>query len=81
MLSFFSSVSRHTLNVDITSPTFTDMNLRYASLRDAISASVSSPSAGFLGFQLSGKVPFQMNTRVFGRYPVSIINLFGNMEN
>ncbi|XP_061563282.1 apolipoprotein Bb, tandem duplicate 1 [Cololabis saira] len=63
------SVSRHTLNVDITSPTFTDMNLRYASLRDAISASVSSPSAGFLGYQFSGKVPFQMNARVFGRYP------------
>ncbi|KAM6915035.1 apolipoprotein Bb, tandem duplicate 1 [Xenentodon cancila] len=63
------SVSRHTLNVDVTSPLFTDMNLRYASLRDGISASVSSPSAGFLGYQLSGKVPFQMNTRVFGRYP------------
>ncbi|XP_035473231.2 apolipoprotein Bb, tandem duplicate 1 [Scophthalmus maximus] len=63
------SVSRHTLNVDITSPTFTDANLRYAARRDGISASVSTPSTGFMGLQLNGRVPSQMNARVYGRYP------------
>lgn len=72
-MPFFSfSYSRHTLNMDITSPTFTDMNLRYAAHRDGISASVSIPSAGFLGIQFNGRVPSQMSARVYGRYPVSI---------
>uniref|UniRef100_A0A3P8XRE4 Vitellogenin domain-containing protein n=1 Tax=Esox lucius TaxID=8010 RepID=A0A3P8XRE4_ESOLU len=48
-LSF--SVSRHTLNVDITSPTFIDVSFRYASRKDGISISVASPSVGFLGFR------------------------------
>ncbi|CAN9507872.1 unnamed protein product [Ophioblennius macclurei] len=61
------SASRHTLNVDITSPTFTDVNLRYAARRDGISASVSSPSAGFVGIQLSGRLP--LTARLYGRYP------------
>lgn len=73
MFSFSSSYSRHTLNVDITSPTFTDVNLRYAARRDGVSASVSTPSAGFLGLQFNGRVPSQM--RVYSRYPVSIINV------
>ncbi|KAM7395255.1 hypothetical protein PAMA_006831 [Pampus argenteus] len=63
------SVSRNTLNVDITSPTFTDVNLRYAARRDGISASVSNPSTGFLGLQFNGRIPSQMNARVYGRYP------------
>merc|ERR1719315_233146 len=63
------SVSRHTLNVDITSPTFTDANLRYAARRDSIGVSVSTPSTGFLGLQFNGRVPSQMNARVYGRYP------------
>lgn len=75
MLCFSFSVSRHTLNVDITSPTFTDANLRYAARRDGISASVSTPSTGFMGLQLNGRVPSQMNARVYGRYPVSIIKI------
>lgn len=74
MLSFSSSVSRHTLNVDITSPTFTNVNLRYAARRDGISASVSTPSTGFLGLQFSGRIP-TLSARVYGRYPVSIINM------
>ncbi|XP_071324154.1 apolipoprotein Bb, tandem duplicate 1 [Trachinotus anak] len=65
------SVSRHTLNVDITSPTFTDVNLRYAARRDSISASVSTPSTGFLGLQFNGRVPSEMSARVYGRYPSS----------
>ncbi|XP_068199368.1 apolipoprotein Bb, tandem duplicate 1, partial [Antennarius striatus] len=60
--------SRHTLNVDITSPIFTDLNLRYASNKDAISASVSVPTAGFLGLKLIGRVPSQMSARLYGRY-------------
>uniref|UniRef100_A0A671W882 Vitellogenin domain-containing protein n=1 Tax=Sparus aurata TaxID=8175 RepID=A0A671W882_SPAAU len=68
------SDARYTLNVDITSPTFTDGNLRYAAQRDGISASVSAPSIGFLGLQFSGTLP-QMSARLFGRYPVSITNI------
>ncbi|KAG7239694.1 hypothetical protein INR49_028630 [Caranx melampygus] len=64
-----NSVSQHTLNVDITSPTFTDMNLRYAAQRDGISASVATPSAGLLGFELRGRAPSQMAARVYSRYP------------
>lgn len=75
MLSFSFSSSRHTLNVDITSPAYTDMNLRYAARRDGFSASVSTPSTGFLGFQFNGRVPSQMSARLYGRYPVSIINM------
>uniref|UniRef100_A0A3B4T6U1 Apolipoprotein B n=1 Tax=Seriola dumerili TaxID=41447 RepID=A0A3B4T6U1_SERDU len=63
------SVSHHTLNVDITSPTFTDVNLRYAARRDGISASVSTPSTGFLGLQFNGRVPSEISARVYGRYP------------
>ncbi|XP_049914916.1 apolipoprotein Bb, tandem duplicate 1 [Epinephelus moara] len=62
------SYSRHTLNVDITSPTFTNANLRYTARTDGVSASVSTPSTGFLGLQFSGKVP-SMTARVYGRYP------------
>lgn len=68
----FYSDSRLTLNVDITSPTFTDMNLRYAVRKDGISATISIPSAGFLGLQLHGRVPTQMNARFYGRYAVRI---------
>lgn len=62
------SVSHHTLNVDITSPTFTDLNVRYAARRDGISASVSIPSNGFLGLQVNGRVPSQMSARLYGRF-------------
>ncbi|XP_070704853.1 apolipoprotein Bb, tandem duplicate 1 [Pempheris klunzingeri] len=62
------SNSRQTLNVDITSPTFTDVSLRYAAQRDGISASVSTPTTGFLGIQFTGRVPSQMSARVYGRY-------------
>ncbi|XP_027140083.1 apolipoprotein B-100 [Larimichthys crocea] len=68
ILSHTLSDSRLTLNVDITSPTFTDMNLRYAVRKDGISATISIPSAGFLGLQLHGRVPTQMNARFYGRY-------------
>ncbi|KAM6906389.1 apolipoprotein Bb, tandem duplicate 1 [Lycodopsis pacificus] len=63
------SYSRHTLNVDITSPTFTDANLRYAAGRDGITASASTPSTGFLGLQFNGRIPSQMTARIYGRYP------------
>merc|ERR1719341_253560 len=63
-----SSDSRLTLNMDITSPTFTDASFRYAALTDGVSASVSTPSTGFLGLQFHGKVPSQMNARLYGRY-------------
>ncbi|XP_017267380.1 apolipoprotein Bb, tandem duplicate 1 isoform X2 [Kryptolebias marmoratus] len=59
------SVPKHTLDVDITSPTFTNVNLRYVAHTDAISASVSTPAAGFLGLQLN---PAQRSARLYGRY-------------
>ncbi|KAK6294984.1 hypothetical protein J4Q44_G00342100 [Coregonus suidteri] len=62
------SVSRHTLNVDITSPTFTDVNFRYAARRDGISASIANPSAGLLGLELQGRNPSQLSARLYSRY-------------
>uniref|UniRef100_A0A665W8E5 Apolipoprotein Bb, tandem duplicate 2 n=1 Tax=Echeneis naucrates TaxID=173247 RepID=A0A665W8E5_ECHNA len=63
------SISRHSLNVDITSPTFTDLNLRYAAQRDSITASVSTPSSGFLGLQFNGRAPSDMVAKLYGRFP------------
>ncbi|XP_026173749.1 apolipoprotein Bb, tandem duplicate 1 [Mastacembelus armatus] len=61
------SMSQHTLKLDITSPIFTDVNFRYDAHTDGVSASVSTPSSGFLGFQLN--VQSLMRARVYGRYP------------
>uniref|UniRef100_A0A8C1M594 Apolipoprotein Bb, tandem duplicate 1 n=2 Tax=Cyprinus carpio TaxID=7962 RepID=A0A8C1M594_CYPCA len=68
----FSNVFRmgdpsHTMNVDITSPTFTDVNFRYAARSDGVSASVSTPTNGYLGFQIQGKIPSEMNARIYSR--------------
>ncbi|KAM4600708.1 apolipoprotein B-100-like [Polymixia lowei] len=62
------SDSRLTMNVDITSPTFTDVSFRYAARKDGVSTSISTPSTGFLGLQLHGRVPSQMSARLYGRY-------------
>ncbi|KAM3603273.1 uncharacterized protein V6R79_019676 [Siganus canaliculatus] len=62
------SNSHLTANVDINSPGFTDMNFRYAVRKDGISATISIPSTGFLGFQFHGRIPSQMNARLYGRY-------------
>ncbi|KAM9798130.1 apolipoprotein Bb, tandem duplicate 1 [Neosynchiropus ocellatus] len=59
----------YTLNADITSATFTDMNLRCVARREVVSASVSIPSVGFLGLQFNGRVPSQMSARIYSRYP------------
>ncbi|XP_030628767.1 apolipoprotein B-100 isoform X1 [Chanos chanos] len=58
----------HTLNMDITSPSFTDVNFRYAARTDGISVSVSTPSTGFLGLQLQGSIPSQLHARLYSRY-------------
>ncbi|KAG7510147.1 apolipoprotein B-100 [Solea senegalensis] len=60
--------SRHTLSVDITSRTFTDVNLRFASRKDGITASMSSPSSGFLGLYFQRRSPSQLHGRLFSRY-------------
>uniref|UniRef100_A0A4W5MMQ3 Uncharacterized protein n=1 Tax=Hucho hucho TaxID=62062 RepID=A0A4W5MMQ3_9TELE len=62
------SVSRHTLNVDIISPTFTDVNFRYAARRDGVSASISTPSDGLLGLELQGRKPSQLSARIYSRF-------------
>ncbi|XP_041668257.1 apolipoprotein B-100 [Cheilinus undulatus] len=59
---------RHTLNVDITSQTFADVNFRFASRRDGLTASVSSPSAGFLGLHLQRRSASQLFGKLFSRY-------------
>uniref|UniRef100_A0AAY4AYW0 Vitellogenin domain-containing protein n=1 Tax=Denticeps clupeoides TaxID=299321 RepID=A0AAY4AYW0_9TELE len=66
-----SSSSQHTLSVDITSPSFIDVSARYASHKNGITSSVSSPSAGFIGFQLQRKSPSQYYGKIFSRYPSS----------
>ncbi|XP_056151440.1 apolipoprotein B-100 [Lampris incognitus] len=58
----------HTLNVDITSPTFVDTSFRFASRKDGITASVSSPSSGFLGLHLQRRSPSQLYGKLFSRY-------------
>ncbi|XP_027021973.2 apolipoprotein Bb, tandem duplicate 1 [Tachysurus fulvidraco] len=58
----------HTMNIDITSPTFTDASLRYAAQKEGVTASISSPSVGFLGFELQGKLPAQLTSRIYSHY-------------
>lgn len=72
LFMLFFSDSGLTLNVDITSPTFTDVNIRYTARSDGISASVSAPSTGFLGLQVQGRTLSQLNARLYSRYTVSI---------
>ncbi|XP_072221414.1 apolipoprotein B-100 [Leuresthes tenuis] len=60
--------SRHTLNVDVTSRTFADVSFRFASRKDGITASMLSPSAGFLGLQLQRRSPSQVVGKLFSRY-------------
>uniref|UniRef100_A0A8B9GSZ3 Apolipoprotein B-100-like n=1 Tax=Astyanax mexicanus TaxID=7994 RepID=A0A8B9GSZ3_ASTMX len=62
---------KHTMSMDITSPTFTDVNLRYTAQRDRVIASVSTPAAGTLGFELDGQTPSEMSTRLYSRSTVS----------
>ncbi|KAM3595280.1 uncharacterized protein V6R79_021014 [Siganus canaliculatus] len=63
-----SMESRHTLNIDVTSRTFSDMSFRFASLKDGVTASVSLPSAGFLGFHIQRRSSSQLYGKVFSRY-------------
>ncbi|XP_030615071.1 apolipoprotein B-100 [Archocentrus centrarchus] len=58
----------HTLNVDISSRTFTDVSFRFASRKDGITASVSSPSSGFLGVHFQRRSPSQLYGKLFSRY-------------
>ncbi|XP_070776697.1 apolipoprotein B-100 [Enoplosus armatus] len=63
-----SMESHHTLNVDITSRTFVDVAVRFASRKDGISASMSSPSFGFLGLHFQRKSMSQLYGKLFSRY-------------
>ncbi|XP_032355767.1 apolipoprotein B-100 [Etheostoma spectabile] len=62
-----SMESRNTLNVDITSQTFVDAHFRFASRKDGITASMSCPSAGFLGLQFQRRSPSQLYGKLFSR--------------
>uniref|UniRef100_A0AAV2JES2 Uncharacterized protein n=1 Tax=Knipowitschia caucasica TaxID=637954 RepID=A0AAV2JES2_KNICA len=61
-------VTSHTLTLDITSPLFTGVGYRMAARKDGITASVSSPTTGFLGLQLQRRSPSQMFGKLFIRY-------------
>uniref|UniRef100_A0A672YEF9 Apolipoprotein Ba n=1 Tax=Sphaeramia orbicularis TaxID=375764 RepID=A0A672YEF9_9TELE len=61
-------VFRHTLIVDVTSPTFVDVGFRFTSRKDGITASMSSPSSGFLGLHLQRRSPSQLYGKLFIRY-------------
>ncbi|RVE55741.1 hypothetical protein OJAV_G00229140 [Oryzias javanicus] len=63
------SCSHHDLKVDITSPLFTEVNLRYGVQKCAISAAVSTASGSLIGLQLNNLNPCQFNTRVYAFYP------------
>ncbi|KAG8013423.1 hypothetical protein GBF38_021776 [Nibea albiflora] len=63
-----SMESRHTLNVDVASRTFFDANFRFAYRKDGITASVSSPSSGFLGVHLQRRSMSQLYGKLFSRY-------------
>uniref|UniRef100_A0A3Q4MFX2 Uncharacterized protein n=1 Tax=Neolamprologus brichardi TaxID=32507 RepID=A0A3Q4MFX2_NEOBR len=64
----FQREPRHTLSVDISSRTFTDVSFRFASRKDGITASVSSPSSGFLGVHLQRRSPSQLYGKLSSRY-------------
>ncbi|KAK2825862.1 hypothetical protein Q5P01_020076 [Channa striata] len=59
--------THHTLNVDITSQTFADVSFRFAYRKDGLTASVSSPSSGFLGLHFLRRSPSQVYGKVFTR--------------
>uniref|UniRef100_UPI0037E9B8DE apolipoprotein B-100 n=1 Tax=Semicossyphus pulcher TaxID=241346 RepID=UPI0037E9B8DE len=63
-----SMESRHTLNVDVTSRTFADVNFRFASRKDGFTASMSSPSSGFLGLHVQRRSASQLYGKLFSRY-------------
>ncbi|XP_067311333.1 apolipoprotein B-100 isoform X2 [Pseudorasbora parva] len=66
--SSVSSPSRHTLGIDVASQTFADMSFRYASHNNGITSSISSPAAGFIGFQFTRRSPSQFYAKLFSRY-------------
>ncbi|XP_070836043.1 apolipoprotein B-100 isoform X2 [Chaetodon trifascialis] len=59
--------SHHTLNVDITSQTFFDVSFRFASHKEGITASMSSPSSGFLALHLQRRSMSQLYGKLFSR--------------
>ncbi|XP_072314359.1 apolipoprotein B-100 [Eucyclogobius newberryi] len=62
------SVYSHTLTVDITSPLFADVGYRMSARKDGMTASVSSPTTGFLGLHLQRRSPSQLFGKLFIRY-------------
>ncbi|XP_057200382.1 apolipoprotein B-100 [Triplophysa rosa] len=63
-----SSGSRHTLDIDVRSQTFVDASFRYALQNNGITSSISSPAAGFIGFQFTKRSPTQFYGKLFSRY-------------
>ncbi|XP_071327155.1 apolipoprotein B-100 isoform X2 [Trachinotus anak] len=61
--------SPYSLTADITSQTFTDVSFRFASRKDGITATMSSPSSGFLGLHFQQRSPSQLYGKLFSRHP------------
>ncbi|XP_048841544.1 apolipoprotein B-100-like [Brienomyrus brachyistius] len=62
------STSHHTLTVDVTSPTFTNLKIQYASQDSSINADIFSSTCGLLGFRLEKKTPSQIYGLLYSRY-------------
>lgn len=62
----------NTASLDIISPTFTDVHVRYQKTDSTISSSVSSPSAGTLGYLIEVETDI-LKKKVYYRTRVSLI--------
>uniref|UniRef100_A0A3B4XVK3 Apolipoprotein B n=1 Tax=Seriola lalandi dorsalis TaxID=1841481 RepID=A0A3B4XVK3_SERLL len=70
-VSLFYRESNHTLTADITSQKFTDVSFRFASHKYGITATMSSPSTGFLGLHFQQRSPSQLYGKLFNHYLVT----------
>ncbi|XP_078397676.1 apolipoprotein B-100 [Cetorhinus maximus] len=65
-----SGVTSH-LGIDVISPTFTDLSIRWQQNNGRISSSVSSPAAGFLGMVIKKKRPNVLYAKLYIHEPTS----------
>ncbi|XP_072354971.1 apolipoprotein B-100 [Scyliorhinus torazame] len=59
------------LRVDVTSPTFTDLNIRWRENNGEITSSVSSPATGFIGLVIKRKGSNVLNGKLYIHKPIS----------
>lgn len=69
-VSLLQRESHHTFTADVTSQTFFDASFRFASHKDSIAISVSSPTTGFLGLYLQRRSLSEVSGKLFCHYLV-----------